>query len=113
MFHVKLYYPFFILVCRCALCASCLPYGFRSFWSADLCCLLYGSCVPSAGLSVVSCNHTKISISFGSYKSLEKFICEDVWMLMGGGWGLSLILLFRVVFVPLACGRDTNQKEHG
>ena len=34
-------------------------------------------------------------------------------MLMGGGWGLSLILLFRVVFVPLACGRDTNQKEHG
>ena len=33
-------------------------------------------------------------------------------MLMGGGWGLSLILLFRVVFVPLACGRDTNQKEH-
>ncbi|MDY4778775.1 MAG: hypothetical protein SO214_04855, partial [Prevotella pectinovora] len=47
----------------------------------------------------------------GSYKSLEKFICEDVWMLMGGGWGLSLILLFRVVFVPLACGRDTNQKK--
>lgn len=34
-------------------------------------------------------------------------------MLMGGGWGLSLILLFRVVVVPLACGRDTNQKEHG
>lgn len=75
--------------------------------------VLSGSCVPSAGLSVVSCNHTKISISFGSYKSLEKFICEDVWMLMGGGWGLSLILLFRVVVVSQACGRDTNQKEHG
>lgn len=46
--------------------------GFRSFWSADLCCLLYGSCVPSAGLSIVSCSHTKISISFGSYKSLRE-----------------------------------------
>ena len=35
-------------------------------------------------------------------------------MLMGSGWGLSLILLFRVVFVSLACGRDTNQKKkHG
>lgn len=35
-------------------------------------------------------------------------------MLMGSEWGLSLILLFRVVFVPLACGRDINQKKkHG
>ncbi len=33
-------------------------------------------------------------------------------MLMGSGWGLSLILLFRVVFVPMACGRDTNQKKY-
>ena len=66
------------------------------------------------GLSVVSCSHTKISISFGSYKSLREFICEDVWMLMGSEWGLSLILLFRVVVVSLACGRDTNQKKkHG